>query len=54
MILFVVFPKYFKETWKYKVFYGNREDYLTYFKPREMKEIGPSNQDENGKNEEKE
>ena len=49
-----VFPKYFKETWKYKVFYGNREDYLTYFKPREMKEIGPSNQDENGKNEEKE
>ena len=49
-----VFPKYFKETWKYKVFYGNREDYLTYFKPREMKEIGHSNQDENGKNEEKE
>ncbi len=27
-----VFPKYFKETWKYKVFNGNREDYLSYFK----------------------
>ena len=31
-----VFPKYFKETWKYKVFNGNREDYLSYFKPREI------------------
>ena len=30
-----VFPKYFKETWKYKVFNGNRDDYLSYFKPRE-------------------
>jgi len=48
-----VFPKYFKETWKYKVFYGNREDYLTYFKPREIKDIAISNMDENEKNEEK-
>ena len=31
-----VFPKYFKETWKYKIFNGNREDYLSYFKPREI------------------
>ena len=31
-----VFPKYFKETWKYKVFNGNRDDYLSYFKPREI------------------
>ena len=31
-----VFPKYFKETWKYKVFNGNREDYLSYFKPRKI------------------
>ncbi len=38
-----VFPKYFKETWKYKVFYGNREDYLSYFKPREIKEFAPAN-----------
>ena len=36
-----VFPKYFKESWKYKVFNGNREDYLSYFKPRE---IAPNNQ----------
>ena len=36
-----VFPKYFKETWKYKVFNGNREDYLSYFKPRE---IAPNSQ----------
>ena len=42
-----VFPKYFKETWKYKVFYGNREDYLSYFKPREKKEIAPANVNEN-------
>ena len=42
-----VFPKYFKETWKYKVFYGNREDYLSYFKPREKKEIAPVNVNEN-------
>ena len=44
-----VFPKYFKETWKYKVFNGNREDYLSYFKPRE---IAPShsNQVEEEKN----
>ena len=48
-----VFPKYFKETWKYKVFYGNREDYLTYFKPKEIKDIATSNMDENEKNEEK-
>ena len=48
-----VFPKYFKETWKYKVFYGNREDYLTYFKPKEIKDIAISNMDENEKNEEK-
>ena len=47
-----VFPKYFKETWKYKVFYGNREDYLSYFIPREIKEIAPVNSNEN-KNEEK-
>ena len=47
-----VFPKYFKETWKFKVFYGNREDYLTYFKPREIKEIAPANLNDN-KNEEK-
>lgn len=38
-----IFPKYFKETWKYKVFYGNREDYLSYFKPRENS-INHSNQ----------
>ena len=31
-----VFPKYFKETWKYKVFNGNRDDYLSYFKPKEI------------------
>ena len=38
-----IFPKYFKETWKYKIFYGNREDYLSYFKPRENS-INHSNQ----------
>ena len=38
-----VFPKYFKETWKYKVFYGNREDYLTYFKPREIAPVNINN-----------
>ena len=48
-----VFPKYFKETWKYKVFYGHREDYLTYFKPKEIKDIATSNMNENEKNEEK-
>jgi pre-rRNA-processing protein TSR1 len=26
-----VFPKCFKETWKYKVAYGNKKDYLNYF-----------------------
>ena len=36
-----VFPKYFKETWKYKVFNGNREDYLSYFKPREIASNNP-------------
>ena len=45
-----VFPKYFKETWKYKVFNGNREDYLSYFKPRE---IAPYNQINQNKEEEK-
>ena len=47
-----VFPKYFKETRKFKVFYGNREDYLTYSKPREIKEIAHANSNDN-KNEEK-
>ena len=41
-----VFPKYFKETWKYKIFNGNREDYLSYFKPRE---IVPANLNDNKK-----
>ena len=44
-----VFPKYFKETWKYKVFYGNREDYLSYFKPREITNA-PNANNENEKN----
>ena len=44
-----VFPKYFKETWKYKVFYGNREDYLSYFKPREIANA-PNTNNENEKN----
>jgi pre-rRNA-processing protein TSR1 len=26
-----VFPKFFKESWKYKVYYGNRNDYVKYF-----------------------
>jgi len=26
-----VFPKLFRETWKYKIYYGNRNDYLKYF-----------------------
>jgi len=26
-----VFPKFFKESWKYKIFYGNRNDYMNYF-----------------------
>jgi hypothetical protein len=30
-----VFPKWFKESWKYKVFYGNRDDYQGYFKEEE-------------------
>ena len=45
-----VFPKYFKETWKYKVFNGNREDYLSYFKPRE---IAPNNNNQSQENEKK-
>ena len=52
-----VFPKYFKETWKYKVFYGNREDYLSYFKPRENKEfasLNNTNENENTIGEKKE
>ena len=53
-----VFPKYFKETWKYKVFYGNREDYLSYFKPKEIKEFalveGNVNENDNKKEEKKE
>ena len=30
-----VFPKFFKESWKYKIFYGNRSDYQNYFKQKE-------------------
>jgi len=26
-----VFPKLFRETWKYKIYYGNRNDYVKYF-----------------------
>jgi pre-rRNA-processing protein TSR1 len=26
-----VFPKLFRETWKYKIYFGNRSDYLKYF-----------------------
>lgn len=26
-----VFPKLFRETWKYKIYYGNRSDYIKYF-----------------------
>jgi len=26
-----VFPKMFRETWKYKIYYGNRNDYMKYF-----------------------
>jgi len=26
-----IFPKLFRETWKYKIYYGNRVDYLKYF-----------------------
>ena len=26
-----VYPKLFRETWKYKIYYGNRSDYLKYF-----------------------
>ncbi len=26
-----IFPKCFKETWKYKIAYGNKKDYLNYF-----------------------
>jgi len=26
-----IFPKLFKETWKYKIAYGNKKDYLNYF-----------------------
>jgi len=33
-----VFPKWFKESWKYKIFYGNRTDYEEYYK-KENKEI---------------
>jgi pre-rRNA-processing protein TSR1 len=32
-----VFPKWFKESWKYKVFYGNRSDYNSYFNNQGMK-----------------
>ena len=49
-----VFPKNFKETWKYKVFYGNREDYFTYFKEKGIKDIAPYNLNENEKSKEKE
>jgi hypothetical protein len=31
-----VFPKWFRESWKYKVFYGNKPDYNAYFKNDEM------------------
>jgi pre-rRNA-processing protein TSR1 len=44
-----VFPKYFKETWKYKVFNGNREDYLSYFKPREIAPSHPNTVEEEKK-----
>jgi len=30
-----VFPKLFRETWKYKVYYGNRSDYIKYFQDDE-------------------
>jgi pre-rRNA-processing protein TSR1 len=30
-----VFPKWFKESWKYKIFYGNRPDYMNYFEDDE-------------------
>ena len=30
-----VFPVYFKETWRYKVYYGEGKDYLNYFKKEE-------------------
>ena len=43
-----VFPKYFKETWRYKVFNGNREDYLKYFEPRDNNEE-KKNEKENDK-----
>jgi len=30
-----VFPKWFKESWKYKVFYGNKNGYQSYFEKEE-------------------
>ena len=30
-----VFPVWFKEAWRYKIFNGNREDYLKYFEVKE-------------------
>jgi pre-rRNA-processing protein TSR1 len=33
-----VFPKWLKETWRYKVFYGNRNDYKNYFEEKEEEE----------------
>ena len=33
-----VFPVWFKETWKYKIFYGNREGYLSFFENHKKEE----------------
>ena len=34
-----VFPKWFKESWKYKVCYGNKPDYKTYWLSQEKEKI---------------
>ena len=33
-----VFPIWFKETWRYKIFNGNREDYLKYFEMKDKED----------------
>ena len=34
-----VFPVYFKETWRYKIYYGEEQDYLNYFKREDNDEM---------------